>query len=84
MTILKNKLEHALRVRGFNDGYAGHEKAFPKERSYLDSYQHGREAKAKEVRRRQGRSQPAEQGRAGGPRVDGKPLAPPLRIPPGP
>jgi hypothetical protein len=39
------EMERALRTRGYNDGYAGHEKAFPKEKAYLDSYAHGRLAR---------------------------------------
>jgi hypothetical protein len=49
------ELEHALRVRGFNDGYAGRDKAFPKERLYCDSYKHGQQARAKEDRKQAAR-----------------------------
>jgi hypothetical protein len=53
--IVRSKLEHALRVRGYNDGYDRREKAFPKENLYLQSYEHGRQARAKEDRKQAAR-----------------------------
>jgi hypothetical protein len=50
---VKQKLEQALRVRGYNDGFAGREKAFPKDSRYAQSYEHGRLARAKEEDRKQ-------------------------------
>jgi hypothetical protein len=71
---VQSEMERALRVRGYNDGYAGREKSFPKEKVYLDSYANGKLA-----RQRQRGREGGQKGRAA--TADGSGSRPPARPP---
>lgn len=66
---VRSSLERALRVRGYNDGRAGRDYAFPDNLLYVQSYENGKLARTRGHQR--------EQGAATRTPVDGEPPARP-------